>query len=113
MRKALWTICLTGLFLLLLSALVVTPEDALPREPVPPLPANAQLFLAAAPAPAAPAADRESSGAETRFFFVLLCALFPAAAAAARKCDSNGRILTSARYVNSVYQLFRPEVAGG
>jgi len=112
MRRALWTICLAGLFLLMLSALIVTPEDAAPREPVPPLPANAQIFLAAAPAPAAQTADRESLGADMRFFFVLLCALFPAAAAA-HKRDSNGRILTSARYVNSVYQLFRPEVAGG
>ena len=27
--------------------------------------------------------------------------------------DANGRILTAARYENSVYQVFRPEVAGG
>lgn len=113
MRKALWTICLTGLFLLLLSALVVTPEDALPREPVPPLPANAPVFVVAAPAPAALPADRETAGTEMRFFFALLAVPFLAAANPAHKHDSNGRVLTSARYENSVYQLFRPEVAGG
>lgn len=113
MRKALWAICLTGLFLLMLSALVVTPEDSLPREPVPPLPANAPVFLVAAPAPAAPLADREAAGTEMLFFFALLGISFLAAVSPAHKCDSNGRVLTSARYENSVYQLFRPEVAGG
>ena len=30
-----------------------------------------------------------------------------------RAFDSNGRVLTAVRYENSVYQVFRPEVAGG
>ena len=63
--------------------------------------------------PAALLADRETAGTELRFFFALLGISVLAAVSPAHKCDSNGRILTSARYENSVYQLFRPEVAGG
>lgn len=113
MRKALWAVCFTGLFLLMLSALVVTPEDALPAEPVPPLPLNAHLMFAAMPAPSAPVAQADAALSVLRFFFVLLPVSLLCAASLPYSCDSNGRILTSARYENSVYQLFRPEVAGG
>lgn len=113
MRKALGMILLAGLFLLLLSALVVTPEDALPMDPVPPLRDVQAVFV-----PAAPLAQTAQAASETPVFHLQALRLMAACLAAAAlmalgKHDSNGRIVRHARYENSVYQVFRPEVAGG
>ena len=113
MRKAMGAVLLAGLFLLLLSALVVTPEA--PADSVPPaLPENMHAVFAPALLPPvqqmAQAKLKTTDEGEP-----LLCAL--ALAACALPCcapaDADGRIVTAVRYENSVYQVFRPEVAGG
>ena len=112
MRKAFWAVVTIGLFLLLLSALVVTPETAV-RESAPALPVDYHAVLMTPVCPVAPDPLQPAGSFESRvclYGFALLCAFVFVLTA---RHDSNGRILTAARYENSVYQVFRPEVAGG
>ena len=113
MRKAMYAVLLSGLFVLLLSALVVTPE--VPAAPdVSDLRADFQavfrpLVSAILPdAAAVPSTQNADSAVLCMLPVFLLCA---APLSALR--DANGRVLSAVRYENSVYQLFRPEVAGG
>ena len=113
MRKALYAVLLTGLFVLMLSALVVTPEAA---ETPAAVDLSADFHAAFRPlvsailpdAADAPANRISASAALGMLPVFLLCA---APLSALR--DANGRVLSAVRYENSVYQLFRPEVAGG
>ena len=111
MRKALMGVLLTGLFLLLLSALVVSPEETAEPMPLPPREYHA-AFLPMTALNDAAAGQLQSPQPEAREAAagVLLAA---AVCCLCCVCDSNGRVLTAARYENSVYQVFRPEVAGG
>ena len=111
MRKVLGAILLTGLFLLLLSALVVTPEDA--AVPPPPPRPNIQAVFLPMPGPSAPTANAALRPAGLHLLAAFLTAAFSARMMLSRTCDSNGRVLRAVRYENCVYQLFRPEVAGG
>lgn len=111
-NKMLGGLLLAGIFLLLLSALVVTPESSLPAAAELPADVHAVFMPAALPA----AADAAGQLLRQPDWRVLLGVLFAPAllllpAPATR--DANGRIITAVRYENSVYQLFRPEVAGG
>lgn len=113
MRRALYAVLLTGLFALMLSALVVAPEA--PQAPVPPpLPQDFHavfrpLISAILPdAAALPSSQPELRPALGLTPLVLLCAVLLTGTR-----DANGRVLSAVRYENSVYQLFRPEVAGG
>ncbi len=111
MRKALYAVLVSGLFLLLLSALVVTPEA--PEMPSEPLPANLQavfrpLVSAVLPEAASVPAQPHVSVSLAALPVLMTGLLLPSGVR-----DANGRILTAIRYENSVYQLFRPEVAGG
>ncbi len=113
MRKAMYAVLLSGLFVLLLSALVVTPEA--PAAPdVSDLRADFQAVfrpLVSAILPDAPAAPASRS-AHSAALFALPVVLFCAAPLSALR-DANGHVLSAVRYEDSVYQLFRPEVAGG
>lgn len=113
MRKALYAVLLTGLFLLMLSALVVTPETA-DVHPVADLSIDFQTaFRPLVSAILPDAADVPAARSDLRFTLCALPVLLLCAAFWACICDANGRVLTAVRYENSVYQLFRPEVAGG
>ena len=113
MRRTLYAVLLAGLFLLMLSALVVTPESV---ENQPPMrmpqdfhaifrPVISAILPEAADAPAGRPAVQMILG----FLPLLcLCAVPPDGVR-----DANGRVLCALRYENSVYQLFRPEIAGG
>lgn len=112
MRKALYAVLWTGLFLLLLSTLVVTPEAASAADILPPSSAQFHAFtLPAAPEPTC-GADHPSF-VQSRVFASSVSQKMEWAADPGAQHDSNGRVLTSVRYENSVYQVFRPEVAGG
>ena len=114
MRKALWAFLCTGIFLLMLSALVVTPETPAAAGAVPVLPED--LHAVFRPAVLPPPVDTADGGLrQAEIGMSLLCAFLLAAVVLPRLCptDANGRIITAVRYENSVYQLFRPEVAGG
>ena len=113
MRRALTAVLLTGLFLLMLSALVVTPELT---EAQPAVNGTADfhavfrpLISAMLPDAADVPAGRTSQSVPVCVFSVLLLC----AALVLCTRDANGRVLSAVRYENSVYQLFRPEVAGG
>ena len=111
MRNVLFTLLFAGLFLLLLSALVVSaPPDG--AEPMPSVPVNAALL----PQPAqACEANGLSAMRPLLSHSLWLCAVLAVLClpAASHNRDANGRVLTAVRYENSVYQVFRPEVAGG
>jgi len=110
-RNVLFTLLFAGLFLLLLSALVVSvsPEGL---EPLPAAPANAVLVTQPVQAYEANglSAMRPLSSYPLWLYAVLSVLCLPAVA---HNRDANGRVLTAIRYENSVYQVFRPEVAGG
>ena len=112
MRKVWYAALLAGLFLLMLSALVVTPEAPVPAEPVNSAAVlNAEfhpLVSALLPAAEAPHLPDDIKPAAITLTAAVVCAcLFTGLR------DANGRIVSASRYENSVYQLFRPEVAGG
>ena len=113
MRKALYAVLLTGLFVLMLSALVVTPETA---ETPAAVDLTADFHAAFRPLVSAILPDAAAAPAnrmtDSAVFCVLPVLLFCAAPLSALR-DANGRVLSAVRYENSVYQLFRPEVAGG
>ena len=112
MRKALAAVFFAGLFLLMLSTLVVTPDDASAAAIPPPSPADFHAVLAP-PAPQPVCSADASSIAESRSMAVLYVMPDSHAVSPAVIHDSNGRVLTSVRYENSVYQVFRAGVAGG
>ena len=113
MRKALYAVLLTGLFVLMLSALVVTPEAA---ETPAAVDLSADFHAVFRPLVSAilpdAAAVTATQNADSAIFGALPVLLFCAAPLSALR-DANGRVLSAVRYENSVYQLFRPEVAGG
>lgn len=111
MRKALWAALLGGVFLLMLSALVVTPQDEAPLQSKRIVPENAAL-CAMPQAAAIPAAQEAPQPARERAQQAL-----PATETQPlplpRETDANGRVLRATRYENCVYQVFRAGVAGG
>lgn len=113
MRRVLYAVLLSGLFVLLLSALVVTPEEAaVPQE----TDLSADFHAVFRPVVSAilpDTADAPSARANISLLFSTLPVLFSCAAPLSCARDANGRTLSAVRYENSVYQLFRPEVAGG
>ena len=103
-------VLLMGVFLLMLSALVVSSEEpaAAAGEPLP-----VNLHFIAAP-PSAAQADLPADGTEQKKGVVCEETVQTLhTPPLLRAFDSNGRVLTAVRYENSVYQVFRPEVAGG
>ena len=113
MRKILGGMLLAGLFVLMLSALVVTPQDA-----EPPAVQQHRIRREAAFAPAIPAQRAETpSGVQVQSMRARpvssLCTDTVSAAPAEGSRDANGRVLHAGRYESCVYQLFRAEVAGG
>ena len=112
MRKALYAVLLSALFLLLLSALVVPSEAA---EPLPAGSLPAHLHAAfCLPVPAVPPqGEQMPASGGLHLLPSMLPALFAGAILLFGVRDANGRVLSAVRYENSVYQLFRPEVAGG
>lgn len=113
MRRMVWAVLLSGLFLLMLSALVVTPDTAVPT-PQAPVAGDWQAVFHPLVSAILPDAAAEPRIAErTRMILSPLPLFWHFSAPPAAVSDANGRILTALRYENSVYQLFRPEVAGG
>ena len=113
MRRAVYAVLLTGLFLLMLSALVVTPETAVSQ---PEIDLSADFHAVFQPLVSAilpDAADVPSSRSDLRLLPFALPVILLGAALFSGVHDANGRVLSAVRYENSVYQLFRPEVAGG
>ena len=113
MRRMFYAVLLAGLFLLLLSPLVVVPE----APAVPPaahsssdLHAVFRPLVSAILPDAALATDQQPQKREPISLLLLFC-LYSAPLSLVR--DANGRVLNARRYENSVYQLFRPETAGG
>lgn len=114
MRKVLLGLLLGGLFMLLLSALVVTPQQAVGTEPpAEALPAQVQAVLMPAPVAPTNGADAAPVRSQTARAFYLLALAAVCLLPAFHSHDANGRVLTAKRYENSVYQVFRAEVAGG
>lgn len=112
MRKVVYAVLLTGLFLLLLSALVVTPQTEAAQAPAPLSPMQAQA--AVLPQPAADGCGAaQARPVEVRAALVCLLAACAFSLPRLAHRDSNGRVIRALRYENSVYQVFRPEVAGG
>lgn len=113
MRRIVYGILLSCVFLLALSALVVTPEA-----PVQPQPAHAPEELHAVFHPLVSvilpeAVEVPGNRTQMRLVIFALPLLGLCGAPFICKRDANGRVLTARRYENSVYQLFRPETAGG
>lgn len=109
--KALLVLLLCGAFALLLSALVVSPEDAA----VLPQPVEwAELRLLPLSLPVQ-GMDALAAAQQTvpRVLCLLLFTLIPALPLLFARRDANGRVLQAKRYENSFYQVFRQEVAGG
>ena len=116
MRKALGIAAMAGLFLLLLSALVVAspPESALARHIEPPtIPPD--VMLTALVSPDGMLAAQANGGSQGARMDVRLDV--PPMDGLKRqpegRHDANGRVLTAPRYAQSVYQVFRVEAAGG
>ena len=116
MRKALGIAAMAGLFLLLLSALVVASpqEGALTRRVEPPtMPPD--VALAAMPSADGMIAAQANGGAQGARVDARLDVL-PMDGLRRQpegRRDANGRVLTAPRYAQSVYQVFRAETAGG
>ena len=112
MRRAVYAAILTGLFLLLLSALVVSPETPAAPRALPESEEHHAVFRPLISAIVPEVSARAQEHPETR---LILCSI-PLILCFMPLCvtrDANGRVLRAARYENSVYQLFRAEVAGG
>ncbi len=111
MRKAFAAVFWAGLFVLMLSALVVTPHQEAPPKPEPPFPmhvafaAAAQRVLPSVPETMAKPCEHEEYSVKAEIGAG--DALLP------QHRDANGRVIRGGRYENSVYQVFRPETAGG
>ena len=109
--KLLLALLLCGLFALLLSALVVSPEDAVVL-PEPTLWTEMRLLPLSLPVQGAEGQAAQPHSIP-RMLGLLLLALLPALPLLTVKRDANGRVLQARRYENSFYQLFRQEIAGG
>ena len=98
--------------LLLLSALVVTPETA---ETQPAVDLAADFHAVFRPVVSAILPDAADAPTSQNSHSMIMRTLTVPLCTAMISCtrDANGRILRAVRYENSVYQLFRPEVAGG
>lgn len=108
--KILLTALVCGLFLLLLSALVVTPEtETVLPEPQPLT--GLQMSACALPAAADAGALAARCGLllAALFFCAPLC-LLPRLSLSR---DANGRVLRRSRYLEEAYLLFRQDVACG
>lgn len=109
--KALLIISVAGLFLLLLSALVVSPETPEPCTDPAALTGTRLLPMAL---PAQETNDLAARRVEpVRALALMMLCLSMALPVLTKKRDANGRILQAARYENSFYLVFRQEVAGG
>lgn len=113
MRKALAVVFFAGLFLLMLSTLVVSPDDASSVNVPPPSPADFQAVVLPPSMPQPVCSADHFSTSEERCANDCVQLSFDPAVSTAAIHDSNGRVLTSVRYENSVYQVFRAGVAGG
>ena len=113
MRRIAVSVFLSGLFLLMLSALIVTPGDAQTPPVLTPAENFHAVFMPLPEVPAPAAADAPDSRMHAGFTNACAYAASPVQVAPAHCRDSNGRVLGVRRYENCVYQLFRPEVAGG
>ena len=111
MHKALWAALLGGVFLLMLSALVVTPQDEAPPQSKRLVPENAAL-CAMPQAAAIPAAQEAPQPARERAQQALP-ATEPQPLPLPRETDANGRVLRRSRYLEEAYLLFRQDVACG
>lgn len=116
MRRVLGTALCAGLFVLLLSALVVAApqEGEPPRRAEPPAMPVETAIAALVPVDARQAAQAAAGAQDTgaaRPAALPAQAPLPAGPDGGR--DANGRVLTAARYAASVYQVFRAEAAGG
>lgn len=109
MRKILPAVLLGGLFLLMLSALITTPQP----EKTAPIPPPAETAVAVLrPQEQPQTACQQPRTGEGRALRLRPChADLPMLSP--RATDANGRVLTACRYENSVYQVFRAGVAGG
>ncbi len=111
MRRALYTVLMVGLFALALSALVVSPQEGVAEPAAAPTLSHVQAALLPQPPPDVTGAH--SRPPEARAVLAALPAPRFAMLTHLAQRDSNGRVLRALRYENSVYQVFRPEVAGG
>ena len=110
MRKILPAVLLGGLFLLMLSALITTPQPE-KNAPIPPPPAETAVAVLR-PQEQPQTARQQPRTGEGRALRLRPChADLPMLSP--RATDANGRVLTACRYENSVYQVFRAGVAGG
>ena len=107
MRRILPAVLLGGLFLLMLSALVTTPQ---PENPIPP-PVETAVVMARQQEQPQTACQQPSAGETRTLRLRLHRADLPMMLP--RATDANGRVLTACRYENSVYQLLRAGVAAG
>ena len=115
-RKALEIAALAGLFLLLLSALVVaSPQEGAPARRMEPPTVPPDAAVVALASPDGTLAVRANPGPQGTRMDARLDA--PPADGLRRqpegRHDANGRVLTAPRYAQSVYQVFRAELAGG
>ena len=113
MRKTAVAILLGGLFLLMLSALVVTPQDASPPAPPPQPEQYHAVFMPPAEPPAPVSAEVPAQRTQPGTMANLTTAVVDDEWHGTGVHDSNGRVLNTIRYENSVYEVFRAEVAGG
>lgn len=116
MRKALETAALAGLFLLLLSALVVaSPQEGAPARRMEPPTVPPDAAVAALASAEGTLAAQANAGPQGTRMDARLDA--PPTDGLRRqpegRHDANGRVLTAPRYAQSVYQVFRAELAGG
>lgn len=114
MGKILAVIAFSALFLLMLSALVVTtaPEATPDLAPLSASQLNAQFMPALLPVPDI-SSHADMRQPVVRFATLIFFATAALALPLLRICDANGRILNARRYEDSYYQVFRQEVAGG
>ena len=116
MRKALGIAAMAGLFLLLLSALVVaSPQEGVPARRMEPPTVPPDATVAALALAEGTLAAQANAGVQGTRMDARLDA--PPTDGLRRqpegRHDANGRVLTAPRYAQSVYQVFRAELAGG
>ena len=108
--KILLTALVCGLFLLLLSALVVTPEtETVLPEPQP----LTGLQMSACALPAAADAGALAARCGLRLAALRCCAPLGLLPPLSLNRDANGCVLRRGRYLDEAYLLFRQDVACG
>ncbi len=110
--KVLAALCVLALALLLMSALVVCSAPADAPAPADSMPVKAIIMPAALPAQETGISSDAAAASPRAIGAVIACVLLCVPLMPICR-DANGRVLCAARYENSFYQLFRPEVAGG